>query len=506
VKGSIEAAVERALRASDTDARVPREPAQRYALMRLGLVPWLAGIDPETGAPRRRVARLSEIPVLARPLIDQLVEQRLLATDVARDTGETTIEPAHEALLRQWAQLQSWLKEDAGLLTILDGIKRAARDWAAQGRSRTWLAHSGARLTAAENLSRRADLAASLEETDRAYIGACRAAQVSALRRSRAARIGIGGLAVGLTALVGWINQDHLTMQYRAYAIERPFVSTKVRPHILKTGEEYALRPGQAFRECDETAACPEMVVLAAGRFVMGSPETENRFKDEEGDQREVTIARPLAVSKTEVTVAEWSLCVRVGDCPAVALPASSGDGHPVVNVSWNDARAYVTWLARITGKPYRLLSEAEWEYAARAGATSRFSFGEDANELCRHANIYDLSRPRADTNQETVSCNDGYADVAPVGRYLPNAFGLYDMHGNVWEWVEDCWSAGYAGAPSDGSAYLAEPCEKRMARGGAFDRHPKSVRSANRYRGKATDFYSTHGFRVGRSLAAPGG
>lgn len=503
VKGSIEAAVERALQASN--ASLPRDRAQRLALLRLGLIPWLAGIDPETGAPRRRVARQAEIPAAARPLVDLLVEQRLLSTDVAKDTGETTIEPAHEALLRQWGQLQSWLKEDTGLLTILDGIKRAARDWTAHAKARTWLAHSGGRLNAAENLSHRADLAASLDATDRAYLAACRMAEVSARRRSRAARAGIGGLAVGLAALVGWINQDHLTMQYRAYAIERPFVSTQVAPHVLKPEQERALKPGHVFRECDAQTACPDMVAVRPGQYRMGSPAGEDRFADEEGEQREVTISRPFAVSKFEVTYREWSLCARVGDCPSVAKPIDVGDAHPVVNVSWNDAERYVSWLARITGQPYRLLSEAEWEYAARAGSTARFSFGDEASELCKHANGYDTSRPRADTTQETLSCNDGHANAAAVGQYLPNAFGLYDMHGNVWEWVEDCWSPAYAGAPNDGSAYVTEGCERRVARGGAFDRHPKSLRAANRYRAKPADFHSTHGIRVARSLLAPG-
>jgi hypothetical protein len=123
VQGSIEAAVERAFKAADNNPKIPRERDARIALLRRGLIPWLAGIDPDTGAPRRRVARLSEIPAEARPLIDELVEQRLLSTDVAEDTGETTIEPTHEALLRQWGLLRGWLKEDAGLLAVLEGIQ-----------------------------------------------------------------------------------------------------------------------------------------------------------------------------------------------------------------------------------------------------------------------------------------------------------------------------------------------------------------------------------------------
>ena len=141
VKGSIEAAVERALKAADADPKIPQDRQARLALLRRGLIPWLAGIDPDTGAPRRRIARRSEIPAESRPLIDLLVEQRLLSTDVAKDTGEVTIEPVHEALLRQWGLLQGWLAEDAGLLGVLEGVKRASRDWAANSKGAR-LAHA----------------------------------------------------------------------------------------------------------------------------------------------------------------------------------------------------------------------------------------------------------------------------------------------------------------------------------------------------------------------------
>ena len=177
VKGSIEAAVERAFKAADADPTIPKDRLARLALLRRGLIPWLAGIDPDTGAPRRRVARLSEIPAEARPLIQHFVEQRLLATDVAKDTARQPIEPAHEALLRQWSLLQGWLAEDAGLLSVMDGVKRASRDWAANGKTAAWLTHATGRLEAAERLRERPDLAANLEPTDREYLAACRKAE-----------------------------------------------------------------------------------------------------------------------------------------------------------------------------------------------------------------------------------------------------------------------------------------------------------------------------------------
>jgi WD40 repeat protein len=174
IKGSIEAAVARALAAAGGDSRIPVDQAARLVLLRRGFIPWLAGIDPETGSPRRRVARLAEIPTEARPLIDLLTAQHLLATDVAQDTGEVTIEPAHEALLRQWGLLQGWLQEDFAALTTIEGVKRAARDWAANGRLEDWLDHAGTRLDDAEKVAARADLAGDLTSDARDYLRACR--------------------------------------------------------------------------------------------------------------------------------------------------------------------------------------------------------------------------------------------------------------------------------------------------------------------------------------------
>ena len=158
---------------------------------------------------------MSEIPAEARPLIQHLVEQRLLATDVNKDTGEATIEPAHEALLRQWGMLDGWLTEDAGLLAVLEGVKRASRDWAANNRDRAWLAHQTDRLAAAERLSARPDLAANLEPTDREYIAACRKAEADAKRGQRLLQ---GAVYVFLVAiivgLVGWINQSYIEEQW----------------------------------------------------------------------------------------------------------------------------------------------------------------------------------------------------------------------------------------------------------------------------------------------------
>jgi WD40 repeat protein len=173
IGGSIEAAVARAMEAADSDPAVPRDHAARLALMRRALIPWLAGIDPDTRSPRRAIARLSEIPAETRPLVQHLIDQRLLATDVSQ-AGEQTIEPAHEALLRQWGLLQDWLKEDLAQLSTLEGIQRATRDWLANAKAPDWLAHSAGRLEDAEALTLRPDLAAKLDAADHDYLATCR--------------------------------------------------------------------------------------------------------------------------------------------------------------------------------------------------------------------------------------------------------------------------------------------------------------------------------------------
>jgi hypothetical protein len=183
----MESAIERTFKVADSDARIPRDRQARLTLLRRGLIPWLAGIDPDTKAPRRRVARLSEIPAGARPLIDLLVDQHLLSTDVARDTGEKTIEPVHEALLRQWGLLRGWLSEDAELLRVLANLQNAARDWATNGRAGAWLVHSGERLEEVRSLQNRKGYSASLGSVETEYIEACRVneAQQEEFRREK---------------------------------------------------------------------------------------------------------------------------------------------------------------------------------------------------------------------------------------------------------------------------------------------------------------------------------
>ena len=237
----------------------------------------------------------------------------------------------------------------------------------------------------------------------------------------------------------------------------------------------------------------PAMVVIPAGRFRMGCV-SGRECTDSEFPVHEVAIPQPFAVSKYEVTFAEWDACVAGGACGGYR-PGDEGwgrDGRPVINVSWDNAREYVTWLSGQTGAEYRLLSEAEWEYAARAGSQTAYSWGNEIG--VNYANCGNFESLGLGT------CGDRWEVVtAPVGSFEPNAFGVHDMHGNVFEWVEDCWNASYAGAPSDGSAWQSGDCTLRVLRGGSWSSDPGLMRSALRYRYTTGNRVKDVGFRVAR-------
>jgi formylglycine-generating enzyme required for sulfatase activity len=240
------------------------------------------------------------------------------------------------------------------------------------------------------------------------------------------------------------------------------------------------LRPGRVFRDCRDV--CPEMVVLPAGEFLMGSPPGEVGRRSDEGPQRRVTIARPFAVAKFEATFAEWDVCVTNGGCKH--RPGDQGWGRgrrPVINLSWHQAKEYVAWLSRKTGKAYRLLSEAEWEYAARAGTATRYAFGDA------------ISKSQAQHSADMT---------VEVGSFPANMFGLHDLHDNVWEWVEDAWHPNYEGAPLDGSVWLGGDVSQRVLRGGSWHYYgPDGLRSADRSRSHPDYRYGSIGFRVARTL-----
>lgn len=230
---------------------------------------------------------------------------------------------------------------------------------------------------------------------------------------------------------------------------------------------------------------CPEMVVVPSGSFMMGSAANEVGRSDDEGPQRSIKTGQTFAVGKFEVTFDEWDACVAAKGCQHKPETSWGRGRQPVMNVSWNDAKEYVTWMSRKTGKTYRLLSEAEWEYAARAKTVTRFSFGDDDAQLGTYA---------------WYNSNAG-SRTHPVGEKSPNAFGLYDMHGNLWEWCEDTKQPNYRGAPTDGSAWVVGISSSRVLRGGSWVSNPYNLRSALRYDYLPDGRNISIGFRVARTL-----
>lgn len=252
-----------------------------------------------------------------------------------------------------------------------------------------------------------------------------------------------------------------------------------------------------AWRDCADT---PELIRLQGGRFLMG--EQSNTGTAYERPLREVTVGE-YAIGKYEVSFDEWDQCYHAGACAKQVDDEGWGRGkRPVINVSWVDAQQYVHWLSEKTGRKYRLLSEAEWEYAARAGTSTRYSWGDGAEWACSNANVLDLTGFAQHPNWRWLaSCDDGHAHTAPVGSFPANPWGIHDINGNVWEWVQDCWHNDYTGAPATGAAWISDgECEKRVNRGGGWGNNPRSMRSASRDADNAESYSNAMGFRVARS------
>jgi formylglycine-generating enzyme required for sulfatase activity len=293
-----------------------------------------------------------------------------------------------------------------------------------------------------------------------------------------------------------------------------------IRPALLSTFAQSDADTFTVFRDCDE---CPEMIVLPAGGFDMGLAE-EGASKSE-GSLRRVTIPRPIAVGRFEITVGQFASFVDqarlqagrrcnivVGsgtslnhrmeheanfrEQPGVEITAS----HPAACISWHDAKAYVAWLARRTGKPYRLLSEAEWEYAARGGTSGEFSFEGGAARICEFARFADLDSPFPD--RSTCHSNNSARGPLPVGSLKPNPWGLYDVHGNVWEWVEDCWSNDPELVPVDGTALKRSgDCEVGVLRGGSWISAVRRLNVGFRFDNLTRARHHSIGLRVGLTI-----
>jgi formylglycine-generating enzyme required for sulfatase activity/Flp pilus assembly protein TadD len=261
----------------------------------------------------------------------------------------------------------------------------------------------------------------------------------------------------------------------------KPVPSAPAKP---SANNEY--RVGQTLKDCPR---CPDMVVIPSGEFMMGAAPGEPRRSQREMPQHKVVIPAKISVSKFEITFADWDVCVADGGCNH--RPGDEGWGRerrPAINVSWHDAQEYVNWLSQRTGKVYRLLSEAEWEYAARAGTETAYHTGTEIKS--------DQGRFKS-----TAGASDQEKSL-PVGRYAPNLFGLYDMHGNVREWTEDCRHDNYREGPSDGAAWVAGGnCDYRVIRGGSWGDRSSFLRSAYRSWTRPNSRSYAVGLRVGREL-----
>ena len=263
------------------------------------------------------------------------------------------------------------------------------------------------------------------------------------------------------------------------------------------------------------------MVVVPAGAFMMGSPDDMKHRQKAEGPVHRVEIKQPFALGKFEVTLDQFTTFVRETghhseyDCwtrDHNAVQRMFGyhfyqeGNHPVLCVTWPDAKAYVAWLSAKTTKEYRLPSEAEWEYAARAGTDGQYPFAGGDERICAYGNVFDQTKystlkPRDDM-PPIAPCSDGFAYTAPVGSFAPNAFGFHDMMGNVNEWVEDCWNDSYVGAPDDGSAWTTGRCFLRVVRGSSYGSMLYDLRVTARERNNGTSYNGISiGFRVARTM-----
>ncbi|MDD4964121.1 MAG: formylglycine-generating enzyme family protein [Gallionella sp.] len=293
------------------------------------------------------------------------------------------------------------------------------------------------------------------------------------------------GLVVGicLITLGIWLYPNHESI--RGMAKDEV---AKAELQAAPLPQQISTKPGSVFRDCP---SCPEMIVLPAGKFLMGAPEAETAHEQMEMPQHSVTLNYALAVARTEISFAEWDVCSTAGVCRKNVESNWPRGQQPAININWNDANTYIEWLSKTTGQSYRLLTESEWEYAARGNTQTAYSWGNQIGN-----NQANCSLCGSQSTQSKV--------IGPqlVGSYTPNLFGLFDMHGNVQEWVQDCWHENYQGAPQDGSAWITACSEgRRIVRGGAWDSSATALRSAARDRKTWDHLSPSIGFRVARVI-----
>jgi formylglycine-generating enzyme required for sulfatase activity len=258
-----------------------------------------------------------------------------------------------------------------------------------------------------------------------------------------------------------------------------PAAAAPAEPARAASAPSSLQKAGTDIRDCP---ACPVLAVIAPGAFTMGS----NSSDPSEKPPRRVVVEAPFAIGRTEVTVEQWNACVEAGACPRTSDTARAPN-TPARDISWDDAQLYVKWLTKVSGKPYRLPTEAEWEYAARGGTTSRYAWGDDMRR--GSANCKDCGDPwQAD-------------GPAPVASFTANAYGLHDMNGSVWEWVEDCWHSTYKNAPADARAWTESFCPVHVIRGGSWRDGASYMPTTTRFKYDGSVRHSQNGFRVARDM-----
>ena len=411
------------------------------------------------------IVELQHATSLKKPIVPVLWRQAPLPPEIARlqwsdFSDPMTFDQALEGLLAAMRRDPEWLSAHARYSAFAAEWSRRGRPWylllqgSAITEARRWLAQSGG------------------EQRQPTYLELDFIAASGRFRRL--SRTGLAGLvALLVSAGMGWWKQDFLRDEYWRIAMG-------VSALTVEQEKRTAAEPGSEFNECAK--GCPTMVVVPAGKFTMGSAESEKN--PDEAPQHEVTIAKPFAVGKFEVTFSEWDQCIAASVCPKVSDNGWGRDDRPVISVNWDDVKKYTAWLSRITRREYRLLTEAEWEYAARAGSQT---FADDEALLDKYA---------------WYSGNSGEM-THPVGKKDANSFGIYDMYGNVYEWVEDTWHDSYKGAPTNGSAWQngVDPENLRILRGGGFNTLPQAVRAAIRTPISAGFRWDFFGFRLARTL-----
>jgi formylglycine-generating enzyme required for sulfatase activity len=401
------------------------------------------------------------------------------------------------------ARLQAALLTDIGWTREHTRIEELAADWQAHGNSAERLLQGDALADAERWLANRPSTALEPTALQRNFIHESRTAELALLAQERtklrATRRRLGAtvfLALAIAVgLIAWIHEGFLREQYQWRFEMRPSVLS------LKVEQDLISKPLAEFKEC--VVSCPAMIVIPSGKFMMGqaTPDATNKMEPYTVPRHEVSISRPFAVSKFEVTFDEWDACAKARACPEADDVGMGRLNKPVVSVSWDEAKAYAKWLSKLTGKSYRLLTEAEWEYAARGSADPAVP-----------QTIYPWGNEPLQGNAACRNCDPRFNNrgTTPVGTFKPNGFGLYDVVGNAGEWVEDVWHDTFVGAPSDGSAWTTggDPI-LRVGRGGNWKDGLQSVQApwyrmvglAMRWRDNFYVRQPNIGFRLARDL-----